>query len=153
VSGEDERTAGTEDPPVERRCREPLHVQDVARAGDEARCPERVLEHLHRYPQPGAAEDARRDGVEGLAPPVAVGGVGRDPETERRGDELNVRSRPGQRDGKLVVVGRREAGRVGEDDAHQVRVSSHSRRRRVPSATLVDGVQPSSARTRPTSLT
>ena len=60
------------------------------------------------------AEEPRRERIEALAcagSRPAPGGVA---EAEARGDELDVRARPRERGGELVVVPRRERRRVGE---------------------------------------
>ena len=77
-----------------------------------------MLERLQRQPQARAPEQARRERIEELAPPVAVG-RGRVAEAEARGDELDLGAGAGERGRELVVVRRRERGRVGEDDAHR----------------------------------
>ena len=58
VRGQDERRALTEQPGVELRHREPLHVDDVGASGGKASETERMLEHLHRKPQRRALEQA-----------------------------------------------------------------------------------------------
>ena len=103
---------------VDRRRREPLDVQDVARLREQPRHPERVLDSLDGNPQTRPAEDSRRERVEDLAAGVSVGRVGRVSEPEARRDELDLGAGACERGRELVVVGRREAGRVGEDDAH-----------------------------------
>ena len=114
---EHERRAVPKEPDVELGRGEPLHVHDVRRRRRQAREPERVLGCLQRQPQPRAAEEPRRERVEELAAPVAVRRR-HVAEAEARRHELHVGARAGQRRGKLVVVGRRERGWVGDDDAH-----------------------------------
>ena len=100
------------------RRRQPLHVDDVGRRRGEPREPERVLERLQRQAQPRAPEEARRERVEELAAPVAVR-LRCVAEAEARRDELDLGAGPGERGRELVVVRRRERGRIGEDDAHR----------------------------------
>ena len=69
---EDERLAQAQEPVVQLRGGEPLQVGDVRAAAPQAGEPDRVLEQLHRDPEPGASKDTRADGIEELAPPVAV---------------------------------------------------------------------------------
>src|SRR5207253_7052883 len=77
--------------------------------------PERMLRDLQRQAERRPSEDPRRERIEELAAPVAVR-VGRGSEAKAGGDELDVRARPRQRRGELVVVRRREGGRIGEQD-------------------------------------
>ena len=119
VGGEHERRAVAQQPRVGLRQREPLHVDDVGRSRCEARQAERVLEHLQRHAQPRAAEEARRERVEELAAPVAVG-LGDGAEAKARRHELDVGSRASERGGERVVVRGREGRGVGDDDAQEV---------------------------------
>ena len=113
------RAPRAEEHRVELRCRQPLDMEDVRPLGREARHPERVLGDLQRQPQPGASEHPRRQRIEGLPAHVSVG-CGDIAEAKRGCDELDRDAQPRQRARKLVVVLRREGGRVGEDDAHGV---------------------------------
>ena len=76
-----------------------------------------MLCNLDRQAQHRAAEEARRDGIEDLAAHVSIW-LGRVAEAEAGGHELDLRARPGERRGQLVVVRRREGRRIGEEDAH-----------------------------------
>src|SRR6266508_3665709 len=97
---------------------QPLEVHDVRMPPCEPREADRVLEQLDRDAEPRAAKEARADGIEELAPAVAVR-RGRLAETERRGDELDVCARPREGRGQRIVVLRREGWWVGEQDAHR----------------------------------
>ena len=105
-------------PRVELGRGDPLQVDDVRRDAGEPSQAQRVLEHLQRQPQPRAAEEPRGERIEELAPAVAVG-LRDVTEAEARGDELDVGARAGERRGERVVVGRRESGWIGDDDAHR----------------------------------
>ena len=117
VRGEDERRTLAKQPVVELRRCEPLDMGDVGAAPAQAGKPERMLDELDRNAEAGAAKESRAHGIEELAAPVAVR-LGRLAEAERGGDELHLRARPDERRGELVVVLRRERGRVGEENAH-----------------------------------
>jgi hypothetical protein len=58
VCGQDERRALTEQPGLELRRREPLHVHDVGTSRGQTSETERVLERLDREPQARALEEA-----------------------------------------------------------------------------------------------
>ena len=76
-----------------------------------------MLRDLDRQAQRRPAEHARGEGIEELPARVAVR-LRRVAEAEAGGDELDVRARPRERRGELVVVRRREGRRIGEQDAH-----------------------------------
>ena len=57
VRREDERPARAEQPVVELGRGQPLEMDDVGVAARQPRKPDRMLEQLHRDPQPGAAEE------------------------------------------------------------------------------------------------
>src|SRR5207244_465738 len=80
-----------------------------------------VLGGLGRWPQLRAPEEARAERIERLTAAIP-GRRGHGAEAERRRDELDVRPRTGERGCQLVVVRRREGGRIGDDDAHAPRV-------------------------------
>jgi len=117
VRGEDRRRVWAEEHAVELGD-EPLHVQDVRASRPQRGEAERMLRDLERQPQGRASEEPRRERVEELASPVAVGG-GRLAEAEARRDELDVGARRRERGRERVVVRGRERGRIGEDDAHE----------------------------------
>src|SRR5262249_37127991 len=121
VCGEDGRHARPKDAGVELRRGQPLHVEDVGLAREERGGPGHVLRDLDRDAHPRPPEHARAERIEGLAATIAVRRPRR-AEPEERRDELDVRSRVCQRRCELVVVRRREGGRVGDDDAHARRV-------------------------------
>ena len=79
--------------------------------------PERMLRRLERNPQPRVTEDARRQGIEELASPVAVR-RGRLSEAKARRDEVDLGAGARESRGELVVVRRREGRRIGEQDVH-----------------------------------
>jgi L-cysteine/cystine lyase len=117
MRGEDRRQVRPEEQSVELGRRKPLDVQDVRLDAAERAEPERMLRDLEREPQARASEQARRERVEELPPPVAL--RGRDvPEPETRGHELDLGTGSGERGRKLVVVRRGEGRGIGEDDAH-----------------------------------
>jgi endonuclease/exonuclease/phosphatase family metal-dependent hydrolase len=118
VCREDRRHPRPQQQSVQLRRREPLHVQNIRAAKEQGRGARKVLHDLDRDAQPGAPEDPRREGVEGLAAPVAVRGR-RVAEAEPRGDELDLDRAAGERSRELVVVGRREGRRVRDDDSHR----------------------------------
>ena len=117
VGREDERLTDAEKPVVELRGGKPLQMGDVGPAATQAGEPYGVLDELERDPEPRAPKDPRADGIEELAPPVALR-LGRFAEAEGRGNELDVRPRLGERRRERVVVLGREGRRVGEEDAH-----------------------------------
>ena len=117
VRGEDRGQVRAEEERVELRRGQPLDVEDVGVEAAERGEPERMLGDLERQAQPRAAEDARRERIEELAARVSVR-LRRVAEAEARGDELDVRARPRERRGELVVVRRREGRWIGEQDAH-----------------------------------
>jgi hypothetical protein len=90
------------------------HVRTESRKTQHA---ERVLERLERQAERRPPEEPRGAGVEQLPPPVAGR---RRPlaEAEPRRDELDLGAGVGERGGELVVVERRERGRIGEHHAH-----------------------------------
>ena len=103
---------------VQLRRGEPLKMQHVGAATAQRRQPDRMLRRLQRHAQPrAAAEQPRRQRIEQLDPLVPVRG-GRLPEAEPGGDELDLGSGTGERGRELVVVRRREGGRIGEEHAH-----------------------------------
>ena len=77
----------------------------------------RVFEQAKRDPKPGPPEEPRADRVEELAPAISIRS-GHFAEAETRRGELDVRAGPCKRRRELVVVLRRERGRVGQEDAH-----------------------------------
>ena len=117
VGREDLRPARAEEQIVHRRRREPLHVQHVARLREQPRHPERVLDGLHRDPQLRPPEDASTR--TGRRPRCACTRR-RDTTTRanRNREVTSSTSAPARRKCRceLMVVGRREAGGVGEDD-------------------------------------
>ncbi len=114
---EDGRIPEAQEARVELRRRQPLQVQDVGPPAIEPREPRQVLPGLQGEPQRRAAEQTRGEGVEELLATVALG-RGHVAESERRGDELDVRAGTRKRRGERVVVRRRECGRVCDQDAH-----------------------------------
>jgi endonuclease/exonuclease/phosphatase family metal-dependent hydrolase len=96
---------------------QPLEVEDVRAEQAKRGEPERMLRDLERQTQRRAAEEARRERIEELAASVSVR-LRRGAEAKARRDELDVRPRPRQRRGELVVVRRREGRWIGEQDAH-----------------------------------
>ena len=117
VRGQHARGPRAQEEAVELRGREPLHVDDVCAHHAEPGEPEGVLDCLDGDPQPRPSEEPRGERVEELPPPVAVR-RGHGPEAEARRDELDFGTGSRERGGELVIVGRRERGRVGENDAH-----------------------------------
>jgi len=118
VRGKDERRTLAKQPVVQLRRCEPLDVGDVGAASAQAGKPERMLDELDRNAEARAAKESGADGIEELVAPVAVR-LGRLAEAERGGDELHLRARTDERGGELVVVLRRERGRVGKENAHE----------------------------------
>ena len=121
VRGEHERRSMAKQAQVDLRQAEPLDVDDVSRHSREPREAERVLECLHGHAERRAPEDPRGDRIEDLTSSVPRGRRHR-AEAEARGDELDLGSRATERGRQLVVVERRESGRIGKDDAHARRL-------------------------------
>ncbi len=117
VRREDRRQVRTEEERVELRRRQPLHVEHVGLDAAQRGQPERMLRDLDRKAQRRAAEHAGREGIEELAARVSLR-LRRVAEAKTRGDELDLRARPRERRGELVVVRRGEGRRIGEQDAH-----------------------------------
>jgi hypothetical protein len=118
VRGEDERRVVPQQPRVELRRGYPLQVHDVGGDASEPSQPQRVLEHLQGQAQSRPLEEPRREGVEELAPVVAVRRRHLS-EAEAGGHELDLRTRARKRRGQRVVVGWSEGGWIGDDDAHR----------------------------------
>ncbi len=131
VCSEDRRHARPQEPRVELR-HEPLHVHDVRTAAIQGSDAEGMLDDLQGQPQPRAAEQPRGERVVRLAAyvPDRRRNVA---EAEARREELDVGAGARKRRRELVVVRRRERGRVGEDD-------SHGRRLRVCRCSSVRGI-------------
>jgi len=113
----DGRRPRPEEAYVERRCGKPLDVQHFGSPSGESRHPDRVLEQPKWKPERGAPEQPRAERVEELASPVPLLRRGL-AEPEARGRQLDLRActREGRRE--LVVVLRREGGRIGQENAH-----------------------------------
>jgi hypothetical protein len=110
---------------VELGQREPLDVEDVGTRTPEHAQDVEMLGALQWKPEARASEEARGQRVETLGASIPVG-VRRLAEAEARRRELDVGACTRERRSKLVVVPRRESGRIRKQHAHRSSVDTCS---------------------------